>query len=938
MSKFKLIKLAFLLISFTYSVNMFGKDNNYILYGSVVNNFTNDGLDSVLVTLMTNDSTILDTCMTRKGTQIEKYFFSAGKGSYHFYVQKLGKYIIKAERTGYEDSYMECELTRKREWEVSVTPIKMNKIHQLKEVTITATKIKMVMRGDTIVYNADAFNLAEGSMLDALISKLPGAQLNKNGEIFVNGKKIESLLVNGNNFFSGNPRAALENLPAYTVKKIKVYDQEGPASRMMKRDMGDKQYVMDVRLKKEYSTSYLGKLEGGLGSEDRYTLKAVGQKFSEKEIIHIYSDINNINLNQRAALIGEETPQSNPDGRNARKEVGILAYRFFKGAPDNFIGTSTNYIHTGSDMEVKSTGQTFLPTGDSYNCSRSFSTSSSDHLTSINQFYIQSGLLNNSMVTGTDLNFSYHHNKGFDNSLSETSDASSILNNLLSSNSIESKNIDLYFNNYERFKVIADMIRTNVGFTYNRNTQNTFTMNDVQYPSGASPRDYRNNFRDQTHQHFTANADASYDYGLGRTAGIDLQYKYKYTFNKSNNMLYRLDKLSGRDSCQFDLLPSAVDALAQVIDGGNSFLYREYRNEHTINLKWHEFLIHNNNGWDIRINFPIHFVNANLNYERMGKHHVGNHKVFVEPSLDIRRWEEHWEWTYEANMISKLPDLTNMVDYRDDSDPLNIRLGNSALRSIHNYNTNLYLAYKGSRQRLANINIGYSQTDNEVAYGLTFDKNTGVSTIKPQSVNGNWKANFSTGYTQAIDKAHKWTIDNQFSANYNHNVDLATVEGYTDSQRSIVHNYQLDDNIKLNFRPDDKNEICLHAGGTYNIIKGERSGFEDIKAGDYRVGMNAQVALPWKFNLTSDITMFARRGYQSEEMNTTDWVWNAQLTRAFLNGRLISKLSGFDILHQLSNTQYTVNAQGRTERWHNSIPSYVMLSLAWSFNVNPKKQ
>lgn len=84
---------------------------------------------------------------------------------------------------------MECELTRKREWEVSVTPIKMNKIHQLKEVTITATKIKMIMRGDTIVYNADAFNLAEGSMLDALISKLPGAQLNKNGEIFVNGKK-----------------------------------------------------------------------------------------------------------------------------------------------------------------------------------------------------------------------------------------------------------------------------------------------------------------------------------------------------------------------------------------------------------------------------------------------------------------------------------------------------------------------------------------------------------------------------------------------------------------------------------------------------------------------------------------------------------------------------------------------------------------------------
>ena len=923
MSKFKLVQIAFLLISLAYSVNMFGKDHTYTLFGGIVDNFTEKYLDSVSVTLMTNDSIVVGTYLTDDD------------GHYQFQVSKTGKYIIKAERKGYEVSYQNWEIRSKREGYVNVERIRLNKIYELKEVTVTSTKIKMVMKGDTIVYNADAFNLAEGSMLDALISKLPGAKLNKNGEIFVNGKKIQSLLVNGTNFFSGNPKAALENLPAYTVNKIKVYNKEGDASRMMQRDMGDKEYVMDVRLKKEYSTGYLGNFEGGLGSENRYKLKAVGQRFSDRELINIYSDINNININQREALGGEESPQSNPDGRTAKKEVGLQAYRLFGGIPGNFISTDNDYIHTGNDMEVRTTGQTFLPTGDSYNRSKSFSTSSSDHLTSRNMFSYW--MHNNHLYTTNHLNFSYHHNRGFGHSQSETSDASSVLNNLLSSNSIESKNLDLSFQNEDGVKIIADFIRAGAGFTYNCNTQNTFTMKDVQYPSGTLPRDYRNNFRDQTHQHFTANADASYDYGLGE-AGIMLEYKYKYTFNKSNNMLYRLDKLSGRDSSQFDLLPSAVDALAQVKDGSNSYLFHEYRNEHTINLKWHELAIHHNAAWDISINFPVHFVNANLNYERIGKHHVGNHKAFWEPSLDIRRSKEHWSWTYRASISSSLPDLTNMVDYRDDSDPLNIRYGNSALRSIHNYNSNLYLTYEGDKQRMTNINIGYSQTDNEVAFGLTFDKNTGVSTIKPQSVNGNWKANFSTGYTQEIDKAHKWTIDNQFSANYNHNVDLATVEGYTDSQRSIVHNYQLDDNIKLNFRPNDKNEICLHAGGTYNIIKGERSGFEDIKAGDYRVGMNAQVALPWKFNLTSDITMFARRGYQSDEMNTTDWVWNAQLTRGFLKGRLISKLSGFDILHQLSNTQYTVNAQGRTERWHNSIPRYVMLSLAWSFNVNPKKQ
>lgn len=935
MSKFKLVKLAFLLISFAYSVNMFGKDDTYIIHGSVVNNFTNDGLDSVLVTLMTNDSTILKTCMTNKGVQITEYL-STGKGTYGFTVPKLGKYIIKAERTGYEDSYMECELTRKREWSVSVKPIKMNKIHQLKEVTITATKIKMVMRGDTIVYNADAFNLAEGSMLDALISKLPGATLTKDGQIFVNGKKIQSLLLNGQDFFAGNPKLALENLPAYTVKNIKVFNQSGAASRIMGRDMGDKSYVMDVRLKKAYSVGYMGNMEAGIGSEDRYSQKVTATKFSKRSRLTVLAGMNNINMNQRAALQGDNSPESVPDGRIAQKEVALEGYRTFKGSPVNFISTVTTYIHTGSDMEVKTTGQTFLPTGDSYNRSRSFSTSSSDHLTSNNGFYIQEGLLNNRLYTLNYLNFSYYHNRGLGSSQSETADASSVLNNLLTSNSIESKNLDLSFSNDEGLRVISDMIRIHAGFTYNRNTQEKFSKNDVQYHSDAQPRDFRNNYSDHMQQHFTTDGSASYSYGL-RNANYSLSYDYRYTFNKSDNLLYRLDKLSGRDSSQFDLLPSAVDALAQVMDVGNSYLCREYRNEHTIKF-YGDILYAKVLASEVIFNLPVHIINANLYYERLGRYHIGNRKAFFEPSLKIMRLEEQWSWTYRANMSSELPDLTNMVDYRDDSDPLNIRLGNSALRSIHNYNIDGFIQYKGSKQRMFNVNVGFHQTDNAVAFGLTFDKSTGVSTIKPQSVNGNWKTNFSTGYTQAIDKAHKWTIDNQFSANYNHNVDLATVEGYTDSQRSIVHNYQLDDNIKLNFRPDDKNEICLHAGGTYNIIKGERSGFEDIKAGDYRVGMNAQVALPWKFNLTSDITMFARRGYQSDEMNTTDWVWNAQLTRSFLKGRLISKLSGFDILHQLSNTQYAVNAQGRTERWHNSIPSYVMLSLAWSFNVNPKKQ
>ena len=147
------------------------------------------------------------------------------------------------------------------------------KSYILDDVVVKATKIKMVVRGDTVVYNADAFQLAEGSMLDALIQQLPGTRLDDDGRIFANGRYVESLLVNGRDFFNGSPQLALQNLPAYTVDKVKLYDQAGNASIMDNKDMDDKRYVMNVMLKKEYSKGYMGNFVAGAGAPKRYIMK-----------------------------------------------------------------------------------------------------------------------------------------------------------------------------------------------------------------------------------------------------------------------------------------------------------------------------------------------------------------------------------------------------------------------------------------------------------------------------------------------------------------------------------------------------------------------------------------------------------------------------------------------------------------------------------------
>ena len=158
---------------------------------------------------------------------------------------------------------------------------------QLDEVTVVGSKVLMVNRGDTIVYNASALRLSNGSMLDALIRRLPGVELHPGGRITVNGKYVESLLVNGRNFFKGDPKVALENLPAYYVDKIKIYHKTSLWRQVMygdsvKASKLEDPYVMDVLLKRDYAEGWLANAEACYGTDDRWQARLFGMRYTRR--------------------------------------------------------------------------------------------------------------------------------------------------------------------------------------------------------------------------------------------------------------------------------------------------------------------------------------------------------------------------------------------------------------------------------------------------------------------------------------------------------------------------------------------------------------------------------------------------------------------------------------------------------------------------------
>ncbi|MBF1510324.1 MAG: hypothetical protein HXN85_10220, partial [Prevotella pallens] len=638
-------------------------DYKHSVQGSVVDNMTGMGV-TAKITLMTADSIVIDTITA----QIEEMPYDIGNSKAYYVfkdaVTAKGKYIVKAEKEGYDVCYMNCELRSTREDYIGVKQIRMTKIveHELKGVTVVASKVKMVMKGDTIVYNADAFNLAEGNMLDALIARLPGAKLEKDGRIYVNGRFIQSLLVNGQEFFAGNPKLALENLPAYTVNKIKVYNKAGIKSRLMERNMGDNTYVMDVRLKREYATGYMGDLEAGGGTQKRYKLRGFAMKFSDKERMGAFFNINNLNDNQRAALTGEWSPQDVGNGLLTVKNAGA-SYLHFLGNEFSWFSTENTWQHINTDNESVTHTQTYLPEGNSFLHNHSKQLNSSDKWESRNALSVDGAIFS----TTNFLNVSYLRNNGFGSANSTTANETTKLNALLSRNSFESSDFNFDFSTGNYVKYITDLIRGDFSVSYNRNKQKQFMLNNIQYFQGGQPNDYRNNYFDMPNQKLKLSAGVGYDINIRKTTFAP-SYSYTYTYNKASNLLYRLDWIAGRDVNQFNVLPSTSNVLLSVLDNNNSYRFNEYRNEHKFNFKYFNRKIKVLNSF-VSLNLSLRLLNADFHYYGVSEQRFSRRKLFFEPNIELYHWDENVSWVFTARMNSDFPTLLATADYRNDSDP-----------------------------------------------------------------------------------------------------------------------------------------------------------------------------------------------------------------------------------------------------------------------------
>ena len=939
----------------------------------VANTFTGELIENGKCELLSPDSTFLANGKWNYSTMDGVRTGSSASAV----VPCNGNYIFRLSHEDYDTLYfpLEVKVAKKAKHLRLGETAYMRKIStvNLDEFTVKATKIKMVVRGDTVVYNADAFQMSNGSMLDALIEQLPGVELKDNGVIMYNGKQIASLLVNGKDFFKGDPRVALDNLPAYMVNEVKVYERETDFEKLTGQQLDERPLDMDVRLKKEYSIGWIANAEAAYGTGNKYLGRVFALRFTDCSRLALFGNVNNNNDTRRPGRQGDWTPSSQPTGIQTSQTAGI-EYLYENRRKTFEWVSNADFTHTSNDVDIRTNRTSFLSTGNTYARNENISTGKNMEINTKHSFKSNTNnILQNGNITfnlrnsdnKTSLREASYFNNPFDvvtgavlldSAFSATDNTLRriVINRWKQTMMSESNhwNISIPYNfrmSPSRSRGISDYLTLSALFNVDETRNKSFDRYSLEYLTEGS-NDYRNRYTNSPNKGYDYDLSARYLYPIIKDMNISLEYSYNQRYRSQNMALYRLDELEGWGAgCEYALgeLPSVLPT--PDINSGNMDSWNKM---HTVTPRFF-FRIRNAEGknvFDFDLNVPVVMVNERLRFERQDiLFDERRSAVLVSPRLSLQPviYHKNGAFTniklnYDFSIIQ--PSMRHLVEVVSDANPLNVQMGNKTLENSNRHNVRLSMSTRSgkTRRQLYNLELNYTASNNDVGIQRSYNPTTGVYTTRPVNISGNWLAGGTFNINRIFGKNQNFTFDSNSSLNYHNSVDAAEVTTANDDAwqnvvESTVYNFNVGETLRLNW---SRNGWHLGAKlqGNYTRATSSRENFNVINAVNHSYSASARIPLPWEFHFATDLTLYCRDGYNDEQLNTNELVWNARLERSILNGNLTFILDGFDILGNLSNVRHSINAQGITETYYNVVPAYGMLHIVYKLNIEPKKR
>lgn len=930
--------LIWTVLLLTATLSTYAQNKIVTVSGRVIEAGTKEPVELAAVQLLS----LPDSAQVAGMTTSTQGYFSLSK-------QKPGKYLLKVSFIGYVTKIIPVQLT------ANVPAKKMGNIElatdavMLQEAVVVAEAPQVTVVEDTLMYNSSAYRTPEGAMLEELVKKLPGAEIDDDGNVKINGKDLKKIMVDGKEFFGGDVKTGLKNLPVDMVDKLKTYDKKSDLARVTGIDDGEEETVLDLTVKKGMNQGWFGNADLGAGTKDRYTGRMMLNRFVDKTQFSIIGSANNVNDQGFSGGGGGPRWRSN-NGLNATKMLGA---NFATQTNKLELGGSVRYNFQDADISSINSSERFLQNGNSYsnsnNKNRNKGTNLNadfrmewkpDTLTNIifrpnfsygrtnNASRSESGTFNedpfNLIVNPNDyLNFDNLSDDPLkDIRVNATNSASLSKGKSLSGNATLQVNRKL--NNRGRNLTFRGV------FGYGDNDNDQYTQSETRYYQllnhlGGDSILYRNQYITTPTRNYNYTAQVTYSEPIAKATFLQFSYQFQYKYSKSDKTTF--DLLDYPDWAIGGALPSgyeshAVDSLSKNAE------YRYYNHDASVGLRFIR------PKYQLNVGMSFQPQNSTLSYKK-GDYMIDTTRTVFNfaPNMDLRfRFSKVSQLRFTYRGRSNQPTMENLLPITDNSNPLNIRMGNPGLKPSFAHTMRLfYNTYNAEKQRGIMTHFSFTATQNSISNSTRYNEETGGLITRPENINGNWNAFGMFGFNTAL-KNKKYTINTFTNVNYQNNVAFLYNQDTKNNDRNTSTGLTLGERVTGSYR-NDWFEFSLNGSINYTAERNKLRPEKNQEPYTYSYGASTNITMPWKMTLATNIANQSRRGYRDSSMNRDELIWNAQLAQSLLKGAATVSFEVYDILRQQSNISRSLSADMRSVSEYNGINSYCMVHFIYRLNI-----
>lgn len=904
-------KCLLMLLMILFSPMAFAQQSGVNVTGSVVEQGSDTPIEQATVRLLN----VKDSAMVRG-------VVSARNGSFTLKNVKKGSYLLHITFIGYDPLYQPLQITGKK------NPVNVGKLElsdgaiELGEAVVIGKAPEVTVRNDTVEYNADSYKVTEGSVLEDLLKKMPGVEVDSEGKITVNGKEVKKVMVDGKEFFSDDPKVASKNLPAKMIDKLQVLDKKSDMAQMTGFDDGEEETVINLTVKPGMKQGWFGNAYGGYGSKDRYEGNAMVNRFVNNDQITFMGGANNTNnmgFSDLASTMfsgmggggGRRGGFGAGSGISSSGNAGLNFSKEFK--PDKLtLGGNTRYSHSDNDARSKSDRQNILP-GDSssYDNSEAMSRTKSDNFGVDFRLEWKPDTMTQ-LIFRPSFSFSHSMNDNFSDATTLDNERDTVNTNK-SSNYSESNGYNL--------NASIDFSRklNNKGRVFSATLSGG---NSDSYSDGMNRSDIvyfnqtdalKNSIIDQRSRYdnkgFNYRAYVSWVEPIGHNNFIQATYSISQRKQEALKNVYNQD----------------ADGIYNVLDSAYSQSYRNNFISQRASLSFKSQRAKFN--YTIGLNLDPSYSSSENFVGDTTLSKITRKVVNLSPMAQFNyMFDKRTNLRIMYNGRTSQPSMTQLQPVADISDPTNITIGNPDLNP--RYTNNVFIRFQQftpEKQRAFMIMANGSYIINDIVSYTSYNQETGVKTTTYKNVNGNYSGNVRMMLNTPL-KNKKFSINSMTMASF------ANSNGYINEEKNTNRNLILSERGGIDFRSSYL-DLGVNGNIRYNATSNSLQKENNQNTFNYGAGGYTTIYLPLNFKIESDVNWSTNSGY-GDGFKQNEVLWNASASKSFLkNNQGTLRFKIYDILQQRSNISRSITASYIQDSEYNTLGSYFMVHFIYRFSI-----